>query len=229
MNKSTAILLFSRTATDEAAHKTFDSNLGKKGNIAIAKQLIQHSLAVAQATQLPVFSSYSDQQKGSCFGERLANAIEAIYTKGFDAVLVIGNDSPSLTSALLLESKELLASNNLVLGPSKDGGVYLIGIQKSAYNRQKFIDLAWESDALQASWEDYNNSISWLTVQQDIDHSLDFQLVLKQLKTSFYPFYQQLIAILATYQYIEFDYSNTILQIQTTQQTLSLRGPPTYY
>jgi hypothetical protein len=43
--------------------------------------------------------------------------------------LLIGTDCPELTPRLLQEALERLAENDLVLGPARDGGYYLIGLK----------------------------------------------------------------------------------------------------
>jgi hypothetical protein len=45
-------------------------------------------------------------------------------------VLIVGTDCPSVTSGLLLQAFEALASSQVVLGPATDGGYYLLGTQE---------------------------------------------------------------------------------------------------
>lgn len=183
INKNTAILLFSNTAADEVAVKTFDSSIGKKGNLRIASSLIDHSVNVAKKSKLPVFTCYSPQQSGETFGERLANATESVYEQGFDKVIIMGNDSPDITPQLLKDTRDLLHKNELILGPSLDGGVYLIGIHKSVYQRDFFENLPWQEDNLQDAWNAYSQqkelSINWLEAFQDIDDSADFKTFIR--------------------------------------------------
>ena len=87
----------------------------------------------------------SSNQTGNSFGERLANAFENIYSKGFDRVIAIGNDTPSLSSETITTAENGLNNNEVVLGPSSNGGVYLIGISKKAYNRSTFLQVSWQT------------------------------------------------------------------------------------
>ncbi|MFK7905151.1 MAG: DUF2064 domain-containing protein [Chitinophagales bacterium] len=223
----TALLFFSRTAADEATVKTFSQHIGKKGNTTISQYLIKQSLATLQKTNLPVLSSCSSAQTGDSFGERLANAIESVYAKGYQKVIVIGNDCPSISADLLLEVSQELENERLILGPSTDGGVYLIGITKNAYNRQKFIALPWQESNLQSEWQNYANQVStkinWLQSHFDIDNTTDFKRLIKTL-----PFHsllrKQCISILASAQTSSFP-NSSFHKTVFTSSNLSLRAP----
>ena len=183
--QKTAILLFSRTATDEADIKTFNQKVGKKGNVAISKELISKSKITAQKTNLPFYTSYSTDQEGDTFGERLANSIESIYQKGYEKVIVIGNDCPNITTAQLTEVNRKLVSEDVILGPTSHGGTYLIGICKDAYSRDLFIKLAWETPQLQESFKKAYSSINWLVFLQDINHGDDLEKYLQSYQNTF--------------------------------------------
>jgi len=66
-------------------------------------------------------------QKGADLGERMKNAFDWGFSGGFQKVLLIGCDTPTLPADLISEAVARLDSSPLVLGPSVDGGYYLIG------------------------------------------------------------------------------------------------------
>lgn len=72
-------------------------------------------------------------QRGDGFGERLLNAAEDILSCGFGAVCLIDSDSPTLpASALRKAVGELMRpGDRIVVGPSEDGGYYLIGMKRA--------------------------------------------------------------------------------------------------
>lgn len=202
MNKGnkTAILLFSRTAEEEAAVKVFDPRLGKRGNGAIARRLIRHTSATARKSRLPIIHCSTELQSGANFGKRLANAMAAVFAVGYENVIAIGNDCPSLTAEQLRHSARQLESGcDLVLGPAADGGVYLIGMRKSAFCFQQFAHLPWQSANLIEGWAAYaegaQQGIAWLTLARDIDQAADFLAALKAL-TPHHRLAQQLYSIL---------------------------------
>lgn len=131
-SNDTIILLFSRFAEEEAKEKKYASILGKKRGTALASELIRHTLKEARDTALPVMPFFSDQQKGNTFAERLTDAIERTFALGYNNIIISGTDSPSVNSKQLEKVAEKLQATQLILAPSNDGGVYLIGINNNA-------------------------------------------------------------------------------------------------
>jgi rSAM/selenodomain-associated transferase 1 len=80
------------------------------------------------------------------FGDCLHLAIETLLGAGHGAACVINSDSPTLPTRLLRAAARLLAEpgDHAVLGPSEDGGYYLLGL-KSA-RRSLFEDIDWSTD-----------------------------------------------------------------------------------
>lgn len=68
-------------------------------------------------------------QKGHHLGERLHQAFRESWENGSNLTVIIGSDSPGLPSEYLREAFTALEKNDLVLGPTKDGGFYLIGLR----------------------------------------------------------------------------------------------------
>lgn len=69
-------------------------------------------------------------QKGQTLGEREQGVFTDLFMEGFSKVLMIGSDIPTLPTEHLALAIELLAEQTVVIGPSRDGGYYLIGLVK---------------------------------------------------------------------------------------------------
>ncbi len=82
------------------------------------------------------------------FGDCLFAAIERLLADGHTGAVVLNSDSPTLPTALLVEAAQVLAraGDRAVLGPSTDGGYYLLGLK--AAHRRLFDDIAWSTDAV---------------------------------------------------------------------------------
>jgi uncharacterized protein len=80
------------------------------------------------------------------FGDCLFYAISAVLSRGFAAAVVLNADSPTLPAAYLVETAEVLArrGDRAVLGPSSDGGYYLLGLKKPY--RRLFEDITWSTE-----------------------------------------------------------------------------------
>ena len=72
-------------------------------------------------------------QRGSTLGERMREGARELLTSGFDSVVLIGSDLPTLPPAHVSAALGILMrrSEVLVLGPAEDGGYYLIGLGQS--------------------------------------------------------------------------------------------------
>ena len=71
---------------------------------------------------------YVIQEEGD-LGARMRQAFQKGFRQGWKQVVLIGSDLPDLTPAILRESFERLTDHDLVLGPARDGGYYLIGLK----------------------------------------------------------------------------------------------------
>jgi glycosyltransferase A (GT-A) superfamily protein (DUF2064 family) len=120
-----------------------------------------HSEAATTACGIAVYtpvgaeSAYNDilpaafsllPQRGDKFGERLYFAIEDLLKCGFKSVCLIDSDSPTVPAEDFAEAVELLSTTEerVVLGPSEDGGYYLIGTNKP--HRHLFEQIDWSTD-----------------------------------------------------------------------------------
>jgi uncharacterized protein len=85
-------------------------------------------------------------QRDGGFGERLAGAVEDILSVGFAAVCLIDSDSPTVPASAFAEAVDFLLQPNdrAVLGPSDDGGYYLIGMKR--LHRNLFERIDWSTE-----------------------------------------------------------------------------------
>lgn len=85
-------------------------------------------------------------QRGEAFGDRLTFAMEDLLRLGFDSVCLINSDSPTVPPHAFVEAVEVLSApgDRMVLGPSHDGGYYLIGLKN--LHRQIFADIDWSTE-----------------------------------------------------------------------------------
>jgi len=82
-------------------------------------------------------------QRGEDLGARLSHAFEDLLADGAPEAIVIGSDIPTLPLSVLAAALDRLAAVDLVLGPSEDGGYYLIGLR--APRPALFADMAWST------------------------------------------------------------------------------------
>jgi uncharacterized protein len=85
-------------------------------------------------------------QTGNDIGWRMANAFERYFQQQFDAVVLIGGDTPELSVDLFNRVFNSLIDHDIVLGPAYDGGYYLIGFKKVSFNPKYFQNIDWSTD-----------------------------------------------------------------------------------
>ncbi len=173
----TAILLFLRPAAEEARCKAWDGN--RRQDEQIAKGLIAHTKAAAEATGLPVIVRDSGQQRGTGFGERLANAIEDVFALGYEQIITLGTDTPDISAATILEVAARIEPGVLVTGPAPDGGIYTLGISQCDWNREDFLKIGWQTGGVQKGLEqcasDNRLAQTVLAPLADLDSKADLQ------------------------------------------------------
>jgi rSAM/selenodomain-associated transferase 1 len=89
--------------------------------------------------------SYVPQQ-GDDLGQRMKNAFTHAFDQGFQRVVTIGSDSPDLPGDLINEAFLYLETQDAVIGPSTDGGYYLIGFNEAAFLPEAFEGIEWSTD-----------------------------------------------------------------------------------
>ena len=92
-------------------------------------------------------------QEGGDLGERMYNAISDSFSASYEKVCLIGTDIPALNADIINEAFSRLNETDVVLGPSKDGGYYLIGMKTPHSNL--FKNVSWSTS--QVLFQTMNN------------------------------------------------------------------------
>jgi hypothetical protein len=73
-------------------------------------------------------------QAGADLGERLAGLVERVTAEAVSSVAIMGTDAPTLPDAYLVEAIRVLDQRraDVVIGPTEDGGYYIIGLRRPA-------------------------------------------------------------------------------------------------
>ncbi len=124
-------------------------------------------------------------QRGQGFGERLALAAEDLFRCGFGAVCLIDSDSPTVPPNSFANAVELLSKldDRIVLGPSDDGGYYLIGLKQN--HRQVFERIDWSTervlDQTKQRARELDLDVSLLPIGYDVDDGLTLRRLCDEL------------------------------------------------
>lgn len=82
-------------------------------------------------------------QNGGNLGERMKNAFKHSFHKGSTRTVIIGTDSPTLPLSYIQKAFDILKEVPVTIGPTFDGGYYLIGLSEQNYTI--FDDIDWST------------------------------------------------------------------------------------
>jgi rSAM/selenodomain-associated transferase 2/rSAM/selenodomain-associated transferase 1 len=176
--------------------------LGAKGAANLQRKMTEHTLSrmmgLAVSNDLTIEIRYDGgneklmrQWLGSEFeyalqgsgdlGKRMQGAFEDAFESGAAYAVIIGTDVPDLTAKVIENAFTLLKEKDMVLGPAKDGGYYLIGFEKTAFSPTVsglFSGIPWgENDVLKKTINIVTGlglNYSMLDELNDVDRPEDF-------------------------------------------------------
>lgn len=109
-------------------------------------------------------------QKGFTLGEKMTNAFDEAFDS-YNKVIIIGSDCYDLNAKTIETAFAMLEDNDVVVGPAKDGGYYLLGMRE--YLPQLFQDKEYSTDSvlkeLLEETEELELSVYQLPALSDID------------------------------------------------------------
>lgn len=196
-----ALIIFVRHPELGKVKTRLAKTMGDENALTIYKLLLQHTHAVTVDLPCDKYVYYTDsipeqdvwaqesyhkkKQQGNILGEKMHHAFTEVFAKGYTAVQIIGSDCATLTGAIIQQGFSSLEKNDVVIGPSTDGGYYLLGMQKPI--AQIFTNKLWSTDtvlqqtindievlslsyALLPVLTDIDTEADWLAYQQTIHH-----------------------------------------------------------
>ena len=211
-----ALIIFVRNPELGKVKTRIAQTAGNEMALSIYKELLQHTRSVVKELACDKFVFYADYisendlwiddifekrlQFGNDLGQRMMNAFELLFSEGYDSVCIIGSDCISLAKRDIEAAFSILSKHDLVIGPSTDGGYYLLGMNK--LHRLFFEDKIWSTDAvlpvtinnanqLYLTYEmlqtlsDIDTEEDWKNARKDLLHLLNYLLDYLQTETFF--------------------------------------------
>lgn len=225
--KNTALLVFSLSKEREVERKAILEGPYKKGNKTLFSLLIEQTKKLALQSGIDVFWIDEHQQTGPDFSSRFTNAYQRLFDQGYENVVSIGNDCPDLTIELLTDAIASLRNKSMVLGPSSDGGVYLLGINRAVFDKDSFHRLPWQAEALQQGLETYgqtqDSEVEWLQELSDIDSFKDLR---DYVQTSPSTVVGRLFKAIMESKRVVFSIFNDLIPSFFKYSHIGLRAPP---
>lgn len=125
------------------------------------------------------------RQRGEDLGARLYDGLLRTADR-FDLLAAVGSDSPELCHEVVEEAFARLAGGaDVVLGPTRDGGYYLIGLRRETLRRELFDGVAWSTEAVleqtRARCRELEMEVELLAEIEDVDVAEDLQRLARRL------------------------------------------------
>ncbi len=223
IDKTTALLFFDHSKKQAATLKILAPRIRTNTINKIIGKLRNQAISIANKSQLPVFEFKAKGE--TTFGEELFDAFESLFSQGFESVIAIGNDCPTLSVIDIFEATKCVSKNQLVLGPALDGGTYLIGLHKETFSKEQFLSLDWQKASLITSINLFaantQKSAYYLSVKGDLDTPEEFRiafnshlLFLESIRSIIASFHKEFVKLKQLFNSHEFVYA------------FLLRGPP---
>jgi len=167
MNSTPALILFARDPVPGRVKTRLVPLLGAEGAAELYRCFLLDSLEAAACLPADVFVAVSRHaalepvrslaapvcpkadflvQVGDDLGQRMRHAFEAVLARPYGRAVAMATDVPSLPPLRVNEALDCAAHRDLVLGPSLDGGYYLIGLRKIIPTC--FADMPWGGPAV---------------------------------------------------------------------------------
>jgi rSAM/selenodomain-associated transferase 1 len=188
------LIVFLRTPEAGKVKTRLAADIGNTGALRIYRKLVQHTLQVCSEANVGRYLFYDQHlpdpadrdprfhyrlQHGNTLGERMYNAFNTVFDEGCTRSVIIGSDCAELTKAHISTAFDLLSANDSVLGPAKDGGYYLLGL--NTLHPSIFSDKQWStSTVLEHTIRDIDAlgwSLATLEPLSDIDTLADVKSI----------------------------------------------------
>lgn len=176
---------------DEAAtlHGSFVLDTLERTKVVVTKLKLplDRYLACAPAATHVFFKIMEERQGvmlidqvGGDLGARMNQAFSMLFSHGYQRILLMGTDVPTLPLDHYKQALTALEHHDLVLGPAFDGGYYLIGLQRPM--PELFADIPWSSDQVlrltQEKAASLGLKIGLIQPWRDVDTLADLQALI---------------------------------------------------
>lgn len=158
----TLLIIFYRNPVFGKVKTRLAASVGNKKAMEVYQQLSLRTKTITEGLKMDKIVFYSEAidlmdiwpnatylkalQDGDDLGERMKNAFVAGFETGYTSICIIGTDCFELTSEIITEAFEELETVDAVIGPAKDGGYYLLGMNKA--NPEVFNNKKWGTETV---------------------------------------------------------------------------------
>ena len=114
-------------------------------------------------------------QNGSDLGDKMLSAFQWAFNEKYKNVILIGTDLWNISESMVIRARNALENKDFVIGPTYDGGYYLIGMKK--IKKKIFQNIPWSTNRVleETLKKIKNDSVYFLGIENDIDNFIDLK------------------------------------------------------
>ena len=114
-------------------------------------------------------------QNGSDLGDKMLSAFQWAFNEKYKNVILIGTDQWNISESMVIRARNVLENKDFVIGPTYDGGYYLIGMKK--IKKKIFQNIPWSTNRVleETLKKIKNDSVYFLGIENDIDDFIDLK------------------------------------------------------
>ena len=140
------LMVFIKDSSKYPVKTRLKTSIGKNKSIWVYNQILKKTVLVLKNIETDIavfhynsiisknpfknFSKWNKIQIGKNLGEKISNAFNWGFEKGYKKIIIIGSDLWDLNEEIINKGFLELNKNKVVIGPSIDGGYYLLGLNK---------------------------------------------------------------------------------------------------
>ena len=191
MNERRLLLIFVRNPELGKVKTRLAQTLGEEKTLKVYQKLLDHTRQITDTlscdkavyynesvTDLDLWGGHNYQKKLQPEGDlglKMEEAFRQAFADGYQSVLIIGSDCYELTNEIIEQAFLHLHTHDVVIGPAKDGGYYLLGMQE--FMPEVFKNIDWSSEKVQSqttkTLDKLEKTYAFLPWLNDVDEEKD--------------------------------------------------------
>ncbi|MBC7493445.1 MAG: TIGR04282 family arsenosugar biosynthesis glycosyltransferase, partial [Flavobacterium sp.] len=162
MNAKKALIILTKNPELGKVKTRLAKTIGDEKALEVYKKLVLHTYHITANLNVDKFVFYSDNieaddiwdanlfikalQQGSNLGDRMNAAFEHVFNLNYKSVCIIGSDCYELNADIIDTAFSQLEETNCVIGPTFDGGYYLLGLNN--LQPELFKNIEWSTETV---------------------------------------------------------------------------------
>ena len=189
------VMVFAKAPVIGRVKTRLAADIGEKAATELYRAFVKDLMATLGSTDYPIHIHFAPSTAGrqikdwldgadefiaqadGDLGERMKTAFTYAFSNHISRAVLIGTDFPDLPASFIHQAFDTLSTHDAVIGPSYDGGYFLIGFNRHGFVPEVFQDMSWSTDQVFSEtvriFERHHAAVQYLDPWWDIDTHAD--------------------------------------------------------